>query len=478
MKSFPYFGRLCASALLLILSGCGALAPLGGVKPSVPIGNAKLTPVSVSTRDLTQLPKPEARVPVAVYAFRDQTGQFKGQPDSNLSNAVTQGAAAILVKALLDSGWYMPMEREGFQNLLTERRVARAIEVPADKGKPGSSYPTLIPANYIFEGGITGYETNVRTGGAGANYLGIGGETKYRVDQVTVNLRSVDVRTGQIVNSVSVTKTLFSHEVSANVFQYVAYKTLLQLEGGFSSNEPSQLAVKEALETAVIHLTIQGIRDKQWGLRNAQDWNSPIIQSYLRDYDSQSNLAGFDPNNPIPMNPAAPSPAPASVPAQAAASSPAPVVEEKPTQITVAKRDPEKDKVAQAAAPPENPPGVISPKAPPGFAEGFAAAQRGDYLDALVFWQPLATAGYAPAQHNVALLYQRGLGVPAKADIAVNWFTKAAQGGYVQSMNQLAAWFETGGYGMAADKQRAVQWYKESAAKGDAWARDRLSNPR
>ena len=470
MKSYLQVGRVCAGTLLLILSGCGALVPTDGLKSSLAMGNAKLTPVSRSTRDLTQLPKPDARVPVAVYAFRDQTGQFKGQPDSNLSNAVTQGAATLLVKALLDSGWYMPMEREGFQNLLTERRVARAIEVPADKGKPGSSYPALIPANYIFEGGITGYETNVRTGGAGANYLGIGGETKYRVDQVTVNLRSVDVRTGQIVNSVSVTKTLFSHEISSSVFQYVAYKTLLQLEGGFSSNEPSQLAVKEALETAVIHLTIQGIRDKQWNLRNPQDWNAPIIQSYLRDYDSQANLTEQDPNTPIPLNPAAPAPA--------SAPGPVAVVEEKPQEVTVAKRDPEKDKAADAAAPPENAPGVISPKAPPGFAEGFAAAQRGDYLDALVYWQPLASLGYAPAQHNVALMYQRGLGVPAKPDLAVTWFTKAADGGYVQSMNQLAAWFETGGYGLAPDLQRSLQWYRKSAAAGDKWAKDQLSRPR
>ena len=475
MKSFLHIGRICAASMLL-LSGCGALVPVDGVKSSLALGNAKLTPVSRSTRDLTQLPKPEARVPVAVYAFRDQTGQFKGQPDSNLSNAVTQGAATILVKALLDSGWYLPMEREGFQNLLTERRVARAIEVPADKGKPGSSYPALIPANYIFEGGITGYETNVRTGGAGANYLGIGGETKYRVDQVTVNLRSVDVRNGQIVNSVSVTKTLFSHEVSANVFQYVAYKTLLQLEGGFSSNEPSQLAVKEALETAVIHLTIQGIRDKQWNLRNPQDWNAPIIQSYLRDYDSQANLTEQDPNAPVPLNPVVPAPAPAPVPAPVA--SPVAVVEEKPQEIAVSKRNPDKDKAADAAAPPENAPGVISPKAPPGFAEGFAAAQRGDYLDALVFWQPLATLGYAPAQHNVALMYQRGLGVPAKPELAVSWFTKAADAGYVQSMNQLAAWFETGGYGMQPDAARSLKWYKASAAAGDKWARDQLSRPR
>jgi curli production assembly/transport component CsgG len=271
--------------LVLGLTGC-AIAPLhppSVVKPSNVNADATLTPATRITRDLVKLPSPLTRVPVAVYAFRDQTGQFKAQPDSNLSNAVTQGAASILVKALLESGWFMPIEREGFQNLLNERRVARAIEMPADKGKPGSAYPQLIPAQFIFEGGIVGYESNVRTGGQGANLLGIGGETKYRIDQVTVNLRSVDVLTGQVANSVSITKTIFSHEISASVYKFVDYKELLQLEGGYSTNEPSQLAVKEAIESAVIHLTLQGVRDRVWALQNEYDWFNPMVQLYMRD---------------------------------------------------------------------------------------------------------------------------------------------------------------------------------------------------
>jgi curli production assembly/transport component CsgG len=293
--------------LVLALSACG-IQPLlsrpDEVTPSNVNADATLTPATRITRDLVRLPSPEFKVPVAVYAFRDQTGQFKGQPDSNLSNAVTQGAAAILVKALLDSGWYLPIEREGFQNLLTERRVARAIETPADKGKPGSSYPVLMPAHFILEGGIVGFESNVRTGGKGANLLGIGAETKYRVDQVTVGLRSVDVRTGQIVNSVSVTKTIFSHEVSSSIYKFVAYKTLLQAEGGYSTNEPGQLAVKAAIEAAVIHLTLQGVRDRAWALRTDSDWYVPLVQSYMRE--SELQLADEDtvatlPDQPVHM---------------------------------------------------------------------------------------------------------------------------------------------------------------------------------
>jgi curli production assembly/transport component CsgG len=274
----------CVLPLVSAMTGC-ALGPVRvptEVRPSNVNADAIVTPATRITRDLVQLPPPKFKVPVAVYAFRDQTGQYKPQPDSNLSNAVTQGAASILVKALLDSGWYMPIEREGFQNLLTERRVARAIETPTDKGKAGSSYPQLMPASFIVEGGIVGYESNVRTGGEGASLLGIGGETKYRIDQVTVNLRSVDVRTGQVVNSVSITKTIFSHEISASIYKFVSYKTLLQAEGGYSSNEPSQLAVKEAIESAVIHLTLQGVRDRAWSLKDDNDWSLPMVQGYLR----------------------------------------------------------------------------------------------------------------------------------------------------------------------------------------------------
>jgi hypothetical protein len=86
---------------------------------------------------------------------------------------------------------------------------------------------------------------------------------------------------------VSVTKTIFSHEVSSSIYKYIAYKTLLQAEGGYSTNEPSQLAVKEAIESAVIHLTLQGVRDRAWAFRDESAWQSPLVQSYMRDAELQ-----------------------------------------------------------------------------------------------------------------------------------------------------------------------------------------------
>ena len=58
---------------------------------------------------------------------------------------MTQGAAAILVTALQDSGWVVPVERENLQNLLTERKIVRALEAPPDKNAPAPAVPPVPP---------------------------------------------------------------------------------------------------------------------------------------------------------------------------------------------------------------------------------------------------------------------------------------------------------------------------------------------
>lgn len=245
---------------VLFLTSCAT----NTVVPSNAASNARLTPATQITRDLAKLPEPKGKVVVAVYGLRDQTGQYKPAPDSAFSTSVTQGAGSMLVKALKDSGWFIPVERENLQNLLTERKIVRALEAPLDKDKPTGLLSALLPATIVIEGGIVGYEPNVRTGGAGVRYIGIGANTQYRIDQVTVSLRSVDIRGGQILNTVSVTKTIYSYQTSAGIFKFVGFQRLLEAEVGYIRNESAQLAVKEAIEAAVLNLTAQGIRDRVW----------------------------------------------------------------------------------------------------------------------------------------------------------------------------------------------------------------------
>ena len=380
------------------LTGCSQIpvTPPSVVKPAVSRADAVLTPGNRVTRELVRLPDPRYRIPVGVYAFRDMSGQFKPQPDSNLSNAVTQGAAALLVKALLDSNWFIPIEREGLQNLLTERRIARAIENPGEQSRVQINYPQLVPAWFIIEGGITGYEQNVRTGGEGANLLGIGADIKYQIDQVTVNLRSVDVRSGQVVNSVLVTKTIYSHSINGSMYGYVAYKKLLQAEGGFSANEPSQLAVKEAIESAVMHLIVQGARDKAWFMRNEAEWSNPTVQALLREADGGllgSPDENLPPPSPRPANvmifptpqpqsarpaattPAAPATPPAAIPAAPAAPAAPPARAAVPAAATPSVQ-PAKTPVPTPAAPEANKANADKPPLPVNMAPNVPNARE------------------------------------------------------------------------------------------------------
>ena len=94
----------------------------------------------------------------------------------------------MLVDAMQASGWFVVLEREGLQNVLTERKIIRASQAKPDVAPNiQSELPSLLAANIIMEGAIVAYETNVRSGGQGARYLGIGVSQEYRVDQVTVN---------------------------------------------------------------------------------------------------------------------------------------------------------------------------------------------------------------------------------------------------------------------------------------------------
>jgi len=244
------------------------------------IENTNWAEDSETHNNLISLPKPKGKILVSAYGFRDQSGQYKQSPSSGFSTAVSQGANAILVKAVKDSGWFVPIEREALQNLLTERKIIRA----GLKGRAGD-IPPLLGASILFEGGIIGYDTNIKTGGAGAKYFGLGTAEQYKVDQVTVSLRAIDIYSGKIINTVVINKSIFSKETTAGFYRFVRFKRLLEMEAGYTNNEPVQLALVDAIETAVLKMVVDGIKFKLWSLANPADIKHPIVQKYLDPRD-------------------------------------------------------------------------------------------------------------------------------------------------------------------------------------------------
>src|SRR3546814_6501200 len=83
----------------------------------------------------------------------------------------------------------------------------------------------MLFAGVILEGGIVGFDTNTLTGGAGAAFLGIGGRTEYRQDTVTVYIRAVSVRTGEVLTTVTASKTIASYALGASAFKFVGFRS-------------------------------------------------------------------------------------------------------------------------------------------------------------------------------------------------------------------------------------------------------------
>ena len=281
MKIYNYFTLV----LLFLLSGCAAFfnQPTGVEKAIIGEG----TP---ATSLLKNLPTPKQQVVVGVYKFRDQTGQYKPQENgSSFSTAVTQGATSILLKALEDSQWFIPIERENIGNLLQERNLIRSTRQEYIKNTDPNE-PQLTPLLYagvLLEGGIISYDSNIITGGFGARYFGAGGSVKYRQDRVTVYLRMVSTSNGKILNSVYVSKTILSQAVDQSLFRYVNFKRLLEVETGYTTNEPIQMAVTEAIEKAVQSIVLEGIKD------GILETNDPKVEvdALLAAYKKENEVA-------------------------------------------------------------------------------------------------------------------------------------------------------------------------------------------
>jgi TPR repeat protein len=96
-----------------------------------------------------------------------------------------------------------------------------------------------------------------------------------------------------------------------------------------------------------------------------------------------------------------------------------------------------------------------------------------DYVKAREWYEKAADKGAAAAMHNLAFLYQEGLGVTQDYGKAREWYEKVAAKGDAGAMNNLG-WFYYSGQGVTQDYGKAREWYERAAANGDENAKAKL----
>lgn len=268
--------KLTTIALILtVLAGCSTVRPMA----EIAIADQPKESVSI-VKEIDTLPAPAGpKIAVAVYSFKDLTGQRKPSATLSLfSTAVTQGAESYLIKSLQEAGnrqWFTVVERSNLDNLLKERQMVKQTReiYEGDKAKP---LPPLTLAGVILEGGIVDYNSNVLTGGTGFAVLGIGPYTQYTQDQVVISMRLVSVQTGEILASITIEKNLLSTQDGATAMKFYDQGTkTFEFDSSQTFNEPGNYALRSAIEQGIIDLVKKG---EKLGLWKFKEQSNELVQ--------------------------------------------------------------------------------------------------------------------------------------------------------------------------------------------------------
>jgi len=261
----------------IFLSSCTNWSILDNYIP--PVSLTKQAEVgTLINKELANIGKPFIKPTIAVYptSFTDQTGQRRSNSSyASFSTAITQAPHAYLIRALKhasDGEFFDVVERVGLDNLTKERQLIRSTRKDFKESKD------LLPltfAGLLMEGGVIGYESNIKSGGLGARYLGIGSTKEYRQDIVTVSLRTVSVSTGKVLTEVLTTKSILSVAISQDAFRFVSNDTeLVEIENGMVENESVNIALQNAIETAVLETIQLGLKKNLWSIINEEILNA------------------------------------------------------------------------------------------------------------------------------------------------------------------------------------------------------------
>ena len=110
-----------------------------------------------------------------------------------------------------------------------------------------------------------------------------------------------------------------------------------------------------------------------------------------------------------------------------------------------------------------------NPNAVANFEAGIVAYQANDLPLAYTAFLAAAKDGHADSQFNVALMYEKGIGVGKDEKEAVVWYGRSASQGNAGAQFNLGVLYEHG-RGTKVDFAKANEWYRKASVQGDALA--------
>ncbi|PKB17668.1 tetratricopeptide repeat protein [Flavobacterium sp. 5] len=103
------------------------------------------------------------------------------------------------------------------------------------------------------------------------------------------------------------------------------------------------------------------------------------------------------------------------------------------------------------------------------FTAGVAALDANNMPLAYKKFLAAAKEGHLDSQFNVALMYEKGMGVGKNEKEALIWYNKASEQGNVNAQFNLGVFYENG-KGTPIDYAKANKWYRRAALQKDGLA--------
>lgn len=107
------------------------------------------------------------------------------------------------------------------------------------------------------------------------------------------------------------------------------------------------------------------------------------------------------------------------------------------------------------------------------YENGERYYQSGNYTEAARWFRKSAQQGHALGQHNLGVMYAKGLGVKRSYAEAVKWYRKAAEQEHPESQINLGLMYSRG-LGVKRNYAAAVEWYLKAVERGDAGGHNNL----
>ncbi|MCR2745764.1 CsgG/HfaB family protein [Limnobacter parvus] len=196
-----------------------------------------------------------SRGPQAKRFAVGRVSDFTGKEDLVNGKRITQGAALMVISALAKTG--VPIV-ERFDTSIADMELKYAdnkliTDNPENKAHRQIFSGSLPGSDYHIVGGITEVNYNIRSGSLESSIRFIGAAARYFVMNVAIDLRVVNTKTLEVVNTQSLQKQIIGTELNGGYFRLFS-DGLLDVNAAERTQEPIQKGVRMVIEQAVFNM--------------------------------------------------------------------------------------------------------------------------------------------------------------------------------------------------------------------------------